>query len=86
MGTGPNLSYTTVTFSLSDLEEEHMKIDCDECSMQHTNVCRDCVVGHLLQDLLGPIEVDREHAAALEALADAGLVPQLRLLPRAVGD
>lgn len=63
-----------------------MKIDCDECSMQHTTVCRDCVVGHLLRDLLGPIEVDGEQAAALEALADAGLVPQLRLMPRAVGD
>ncbi len=63
-----------------------MRIDCDECSMQHTPACLDCVVGHLLQDLLGPIEVDREQAVALEVLAEAGLVPQLRLMPRVAGD
>ena len=59
-----------------------MRIDCNECAMQHTSACRDCVVGHLLHDLLGPIEVDEERGEALEALAEAGLVPRLRLLPR----
>lgn len=59
-----------------------MLIDCDECSMQHTDACEDCVVTLLLQDMLGPIEVDREQAAALDVLADAGLVPALRLVPR----
>lgn len=63
-----------------------MQIDCDECVMQHTTACQDCVVGHLLHDLLGPIEVDRDQAVALEVLADAGLVPHLRLLRRAAGD
>jgi hypothetical protein len=58
-------------------------IDCNECSMQHTPACHDCVVSHLLDDLLGPIEVDPEQAAALEVLADAGLVPGLRLIRRA---
>jgi hypothetical protein len=36
----------------------------------------------LLSEMLGPIEVDREQAAALDVLADAGLVPTLRLVPR----
>jgi hypothetical protein len=63
-----------------------MRIDCDECVMQDTPACQDCVVGHLLHDLLGPIEVDREQAVALEVLADAGLIPHLRLLRRASGD
>ena len=63
-----------------------MRIDCDECVMQHTAACLDCVVGHLLRDALGPIEVDREQVAALEALADVGLVPHLRLVRRAVGE
>ncbi len=63
-----------------------MHIDCDECVMQGTATCADCVVGHLLQDLLGPIEVDREQVAALDALADAGLVPRLRLVRRASGE
>jgi hypothetical protein len=51
--------------------------------MQHTDACEDCVVSLLLQDMLGPIEVDREQVAALDVLADAGLVPTLRLVPRA---
>ena len=59
-----------------------MLIDCRECRMQHTLACRDCVVGHLLHDLMGPIELDEERAEALDVLADAGLVPQLRLMPR----
>lgn len=63
-----------------------MRIDCDECAMQHTTACRDCVVGHLLTDLLGPIEVDEQQAAALEVLADAGLVPELRLIPKAANE
>ncbi len=60
----------------------NMLIDCNECSMQHTLACRDCVVGHLLHDLVSPIELDEDRAEALDVLADAGLVPQLRLLPR----
>ena len=59
-----------------------MIIDCDECAMSQTVACRDCVVTHLLSDVVGPIEVDDEQAEALEVLADVGLVPQLRLLPR----
>ena len=63
-----------------------MLIDCSECVMQHTTACHDCVVSHLLADVLGPIEVDPEQAAALEVLADAGLVPTLRLVRRAANE
>lgn len=59
-----------------------MLIDCDDCAMQHTAACRDCVVTHLLRDVAGPIEVDEEQAEALEIMADAGLVPTLRLIRR----
>ena len=59
-----------------------MLIDCDECEMQETTACQDCVVTHLLWDVAGPIEVDAEQAEALEIMADAGLVPTLRLVPR----
>jgi hypothetical protein len=59
-----------------------MLIDFNECSMQHTLACRDCVVGHLLHDLVSPIELDEDRAEALDVLAEAGLIPQLRLLPR----
>jgi hypothetical protein len=67
---------------MAGTKEEGMLIDCDECSMQHTDACEDCVVSLLLREMLGPIEVDREQAAALDVLADAGLVPALRLVPR----
>ena len=59
-----------------------MIIDCNECAMQHTSACRDCVVAHLLHDVLGPIELDESRADALDVLADAGLVPELRLIKR----
>jgi len=60
-----------------------MLIDCNQCAAQHTSACRDCVVTHLLSDLSGLVDIDPEQARALEALADCGLVPQLRLVPRA---
>ncbi len=59
-----------------------MLIDCTDCAMQHTLACRDCVVTHLLHDLIGPTELDHDRAKALDVLAEAGLVPQLRLMPR----
>lgn len=59
-----------------------MVIDCDECAMQHTTACRDCVVAHLLRDLAGPIELDETRVEALDILAEAGLVPGLRLVRR----
>jgi hypothetical protein len=59
-----------------------MMIDCNECAMQHTLACRDCVVAHLLHDLISPIELDEDRVEALDVLADAGMVPQLRLMPR----
>ena len=60
-----------------------MLIDCNQCTAQHTAACRDCVVTHLLSDVSGVVEVDGEQAEALEALADCGLIPQLRLVRRA---
>lgn len=59
-----------------------MLIDCDQCAMQKTPACNDCVVNHLLRDLAGPIEVDPDSAEALDVLADVGLVPRLRMIPR----
>lgn len=63
-----------------------MLIDCDDCAMQHTSTCDDCVVTLLLRDVLGPIEVDRDQAAALDVLAEAGMVPELRLVPKAASE
>ena len=55
-----------------------MLIDCDTCLMRETTACRDCVVMVLFSD--GPLELDSDEQAAIDTLADAGLVPRLRLV------
>jgi hypothetical protein len=57
-----------------------MRIDCDECAWQHTDTCSDCVVSFLLNDADGPVDIDSAEVAALSTMADAGLVPRLRLV------
>jgi hypothetical protein len=60
-----------------------MLIDCDSC-LARDIACNDCVVTVLFSEGLfeeGPIDLDQDEAEALSALADAGLVPQLRLIP-----
>ncbi len=59
-----------------------MVIDCDECTMQDTAACGDCVVTVLLAEAPGPLQLDAGEALALEHLAEAGLVAPLRLVPR----
>jgi hypothetical protein len=54
-------------------------VDCDTCRMRDTDACSDCVVAVLLAD--GPLVLDGEEREALDALAGAGLVPRLRLVP-----
>jgi hypothetical protein len=56
-----------------------MKLDCSTCELKNI-ACSDCVVTLLLSlpapdNYIEPIE-----ESALAVLADAGLVPQLRLL------
>lgn len=58
-------------------------IDCDTCLVRGL-ACHDCVV----TVLLGPPEelsFDDEEQAALEVLADSGLVPPLRLVTPVAG-
>lgn len=61
-----------------------MIIDCGSCAMAAL-ACDDCVVSVLLGVPDVPsrtMDVADEHAAALGVLADSGLVPPLRLVPR----
>ena len=58
-----------------------MIIDCDGCQMQETTACGDCIVPVLLHQMSGPFELGTEEAAALDNLADAGMVAPLRLVP-----
>lgn len=57
-----------------------MLIDCDGCAVRDL-ACADCVVTVLLGTPPGPLEVDEGERQALDALADSGLVPRLRLVP-----
>jgi len=54
-------------------------ITCDDCVMQHTDVCRDCVVTYLCDREPGhAVVIDAAEARALRALSRNGLVPRLR--------
>lgn len=58
-----------------------MLIDCDECVMRDV-ACADCVVTVLLKMPGRPCEIGEAEERALHVLADAKLVPPLRLVPR----
>jgi hypothetical protein len=54
-------------------------IDCDECVMQGTGACEDCVVTFLIErDPAAAVVIDAAEARAVRLLGRAGLVPTLR--------
>jgi hypothetical protein len=57
-----------------------MLIDCDSCAVRGP-ACGDCVVSVLLGAPPTGVELDDAEQQALLNLADAGLVPRLRLVP-----
>lgn len=57
-----------------------MLIDCDTCAVRGL-ACGDCVVSVLLGAPPSGLDLDDTERSALSALADAGMVPQLRLVP-----
>ncbi|MFK4085926.1 hypothetical protein ACI2LF_17575 [Kribbella sp. NPDC020789] len=58
-----------------------MLIDCDACVMRGPG-CQDCVVTVVLGFAEPPttLRIDDDERAALDALAESGLVPPLRLV------
>jgi hypothetical protein len=62
------------------MSEERMVIDCDTCVVR-PHACSDCVVSVLL-GAPGPVEWDESERRAVDALAAAGMVPRLRLVPK----
>jgi hypothetical protein len=60
-----------------------MRIDCDECVMQDTAACDDCIVSFLVGRQPGDaVVLDLEEERALRSLERAGLVPGLLHLAR----
>lgn len=56
-----------------------LRISCDECVMEHTSACDDCVVTFLCNRAPGDaILIDVVEARALRLLEQGGLAPALR--------
>lgn len=61
-----------------------MRIDCQECAMQGTGACEECVVSVILgRDPAEAVLIDVEEARAIRLMGGAGLVPPLRHVRRA---
>jgi len=61
------------------------KIDCDECVMQHTEACDDCVVTFICSREPGDaVVIDAAEERAMRLLVGSGLVPALRHVQRSV--
>ena len=59
-------------------------ISCDDCALQATDACDDCLVNFVLgRDPDDAVVIDAEEARALRMLTQAGLVPTLRFASRA---
>ncbi len=62
-----------------------MIVDCDRCAARGHG-CADCVISVLLgppdqHAIDHPVDLDDDERRALDLLADAGIVPHLRLHP-----
>lgn len=58
---------------------DSITIDCDTCIMKDTDACDDCVVTYLCErEPEVAVVIDLADFRAMKALADAGLVPELR--------
>ncbi len=55
-------------------------VDCDRCVVRSPAACGDCIVTVLLGAPPEGIEIAADEQAALDALAEGGLVPPLRLV------
>jgi hypothetical protein len=61
-----------------------MEISCDDCVMQDTPACQDCVVTFICGRQPGEaVVIDVVEARAVRLLGEAGLVPPLRRQARA---
>ncbi len=60
-------------------ERPTISISCDDCELQHTDACADCLVTFVLgREPDDAVVVDVAEARAIRMLGRAGLVPELR--------
>ena len=63
--------------------DEVSVISCDDCIMQNTDACCDCVVTFICgREPDEAVVIDVAEARAVRMLGEAGLVPRLRQIPR----
>ena len=63
-----------------------VNIDCGECVMNGTSTCDDCMVSFVVNREPGDaVVIDVAEERAVRMLARAGLLPELRHLPRVAG-
>ena len=67
------------------IDDRHGKIDltgmlisCDDCVMQHTDACDDCVVTFLVDRPEGAVVFDAAEERALREMNEAGLLPPVK--------
>jgi hypothetical protein len=64
-------------------DDDRLVIDCDDCLMQGTGACADCVVTFICSREPGEaVVVDVAEERAIRLLAGAGLLPGLRHVRR----
>lgn len=62
---------------------EGFTISCDECAMQHTSACDDCIVTFICDRVPhDAVVIDVEEARAVRLLERAGMLPGLRHVRR----
>jgi hypothetical protein len=60
-----------------------LRIDCDDCVLQATDACEDCVVNYICsREPDDAVVIDVAEARAIRLLSQAGLVPDLRHVRR----
>jgi len=55
-----------------------MLISCDDCRMQGTEACTDCVVSYIVDRPEGAVVFDAAEERALREMNKAGLLPEVR--------
>lgn len=56
-----------------------LTIDCDDCQLQGTDACQDCIVTFICgREPDDAVVIDADEHRAVRLLAGAGLVPELR--------
>ena len=68
---------------MNETPDRSLSISCDDCAMQCTSACVDCVVTYLLSDNAVEPEHDTlvlnlEQARVVRLFSSAGLVPELK--------